>query len=175
MTNIEEDKTRVITVQQDPGRKYSEETRVADWYRDLKQQLTSLEPYLKAGRIVTFQNIAPEEKAFFEEMVGIIRVPEAVCAVFIPPSIVQQAMWPGAGERQSDETTGLYSISPDAGAVAAQRCGSSSTIVNALFAFPPLTPGVDVYEEGRLLAGYTFKDHRECANGLSDILNTYLT
>ena len=175
MTNIDDDKSQAMTSKRYPARGDSADARVADWYRDLKQQLTSLEPYLKAGHIVTFQNIAPEEKAFFEEMVNTVRVPEAVCAVFIPPSIVQQAMWPGSGERQSAETTGLYSISPDAGAIAAQRCGSSSTIVNALFAFPPLTPGVDVYEDGRLLAGYTFKDHRECADGLSEILNTYLT
>jgi len=36
-----------------------------------------------------------------------------------------------------------------------------------------LTPGIDVYENGRLLAGYTFNDHQECAEGLSEILKTY--
>ena len=159
----------------DQNRVASEDTRVAGWYRDLKSQLTSLEPYLVAGHIVTFQNITPEERTFFEEIVRTVHVPETVCAVFIPPSIVQQAMWPGSGEQQPTDTPGLYSISPDAGAIAAQRCGSSSIIVNALFAFPPLVPGIDVYEEGRLLAGYTFNDHPECADGLSEIINTYLT
>ena len=124
--------------------------------------------------MVTFQNITNEEKDFFEEVVTAVAVPESVCAVFIPPSIVQQAMWPGNDNREDSESPGLYGISPDAGAVAAQRCGSSSTIVNALFAFPPLTPGIDVYENGRLLAGYTFNDHQECAEGLSEILKTYL-
>jgi len=152
----------------------SEDARGIGWYRDLKAQLTSLEPFLQAGRMVTFQNIAPEEKSFFEDLIRTVHIPETVCAVFIPPSIVQQAMWPGHGERQSAEANGIYSISPDAGAVAAQRCGSSNIIVNALFAFPPMTPGIDVYEEGRLLAGYTYKDHQECAAGLSETLKTFL-
>jgi len=135
----------------------------------------SLEPYLAAGHIVTFQNLAPEEKTFYEGIVHTIHVPKSVCAVFIPPSIVQQAMWPGGGSQEPSESSGLYRISPDAGAIAAQRCGASDIIVNALFSLPPFIPGIDVYEDGRLLAGYTFKDHQGCADSLSEILKTYLS
>ena len=150
------------------------DSRVACWHRDLQRQLGLLAPYLEAGRLVTFQQITSEEKAFFEELVETVRIPEGGCAVFIPPSIVQTAMWPDSGGPSSEGATGLYSIAPDAGAVAAQRCGSPDTIVNALFAFPPLSPGIDVYQEGNLLAGYTYQDHAQCAQALSDILQTYL-
>ena len=119
------------------GGESSVDSRVANWYRDLRQQLISLKPYLVAGRIVTFQNITPEEKAFFEELIQRVDIPVDVCAVFIPPSIVQEAMWPGHGKRQSTDAPGIYKISPDAGAVAAQRCGVSNIIVNALFCIPP--------------------------------------
>jgi hypothetical protein len=148
--------------------------RVSGWHRDLQRQLSLLGPYLAAGRMVTFQQITDEEKAFFEELVQTVRVPDAACAVFIPPSVVQQAMWPTGAGAPHEGATGLYSIAPDAGAVAAQRCGSADTIVNALFAFPPLSPGIDVYQNGNLLAGYTYQDHRQCVEALTDILETYL-
>ena len=63
----------------------------------------------------------------------------------------------------------------DAGALVAVRCGSQQPIVNTLFSFPPLAPGIDVYQDGRILAGYTFADHEECRRNLSEILSTYLT
>jgi hypothetical protein len=147
---------------------------VSGWYRALKRQLGRLEPYLVPGRLVTFQQVNPEEKDFFEWLNQAVRVPETVCAVFIPPSVVQQAIWPLVAGSAADQDTGLYSIAPDAGAVAAQRCGASKTIVNALFAFPPLAPGIDVYEDGRLLAGYTQKNQTACAQELTDVLATYL-
>jgi len=150
------------------------DSRVSGWHRDLQRQLSLLGPYLAAGRMVTFRQITDEEKAFFEELVQTVRVPEAACAVFIPPSVVQQAMWPTRGGAPHQGGPGLYSIAPDAGAVAAQRCGSADTIVNALFAFPPLSPGIDVYQNGSLLAGYTYQDHQQCAEALTDILETYL-
>ena len=99
---------------QESTRAESADNRVAGWYRDLKQQLTSLEPYLKAGRMVTFQNITNEEKAFFEEVVTAVAVPESVCAVFIPPSIVQQAMWPETitGKTQSHPDCMVFHRTP---------------------------------------------------------------
>ena len=175
MVDFKHSKTAFSAAGTVSGGETLEDTRVANWYRDLRQQLVSLEPFLVAGRIVTFQNITPEEKAFFEELIQSVQPPEGVCAVFIPPSIVQQAMWPDHDGRQSSDAPGIYKLSPDAGAVAAQRCGALSIIVNALFAFPPMTPGIDVYEDGRLLAGYTYRSHQECAAGLSEALNTFLT
>lgn len=150
------------------------EDRVARWQRDLKDLLNRLEPYLVAGRIVTFEHIHTEEKTFYASILHTVPVPESVCAIFIPPSVIQQAMWPGNRAAAADQNAELYGIAPDAGAVVAIRCGSLKTIVNALFALPPLTPGIDVYEDGRLLSGYTFNDHRECADGLADALQTYL-
>jgi hypothetical protein len=151
-----------------------DDPRIAGWLRDLKAQLTRLEPYLAAGRIVTFAAVAEEEKRFFEWIVTGIDIPERVCAVFIPPSVVQQAMWPGRQGPSTGDVPSVYGVAPDAGAVVALRCGDLETIVNALFSFPPLAPGVDVYEHGRILAGYTFADHHECLENLSSILANHL-
>jgi hypothetical protein len=144
------------------------------WEQDLKRQLTLLKPYLVAGHAVTFQAITAEERAFFTWITETVSVPGVVCAVFIPPSVVQRAMWPGIRRAPSDKSSELYSLAPDAGAVVAVRRGSLETIVNALFALPPFSPGIDVYQNGRLIAGYSYRDHRECADGLSEALKTYL-
>jgi hypothetical protein len=161
------------TVQQS-GAGQESEARVRGWYRELTGQLSRLAEYLVPGRIVTFQQVSSEEEAFFQELTNVVRVPESACAIFIPPSVVQKAMWPVFSAPQGDGSSSLYGVAPDAGAVVAQRCGSSTVVVNALFAFPPMSPGVDVYEDGRLLAGYAYSDPTECAHGLSGILDTYL-
>jgi hypothetical protein len=148
---------------------------VDGWYRTLKSQLERLEPYLVPGRLVTFQQVAPEEKAFYESLAETVTLPRAVCAVFIPPSVVQQAMWPPASGTVKAASSSYSGVAPDAGAVAAQRCGDTSIIVNALFSFPPYAPGIDVYQKGHLLAGYTFQDRDTCAAELSGLLTTYLT
>lgn len=156
------------------GPKEEAQDKVAQWQQDVKRLLTRLAPYFVAGRIVTFENITAEEKSFYAQIVEAVAVPPTVCAVFIPPSVIQQAMWPGIRRVATEESSEVYSIAPDAGAVVAVHCGSLATIVNALFALPPLAPGIDVYQGGRLLAGYTFNDHRECAEGLRQALKTYL-
>jgi hypothetical protein len=148
--------------------------QVVQWERDIRVLLERLEPYLRAGSIVTFSRITAEEKGFYEWLLKTATVPEGVCAVFVPPSVVQQAMWPGGRGHGSEASIGLYSIAPDAGAVVAVRCGSLAPIVNALFALPPMTPGIDVYERGRLLAGYAFEDHPSCVKGLSEAMRTHL-
>lgn len=152
-----------------------EDERVAGWYRDLKQQLKQFAPYLVAGRLVTFQTIAPEEQSFYERLLESLTVPETVCALFIPPSVVQQAMWPLARGRGVPPSTETYAVSPDAGAILAQACGDTTTIVNALFAFPPYAPGIDIYQEGCLLAGYISQDIESCMSELSGHLAAYLT
>jgi len=155
--------------------KKSHDPQVGAWYRNLKGQLHKLQPFLVPGRLVTFQQITPEESDFFQMLIGSVRIPGSVCAVFIPPSVVQAAMWSDSSDASATGKAGIYGIAPDAGAVVAQRCGSLQTIVNALFAFPPLHPGIDVYDDGRLLAGYTYQDQQACADELTEILSIYLT
>jgi hypothetical protein len=171
---VKKGRNRGGQTKQQSGLGHESEARVRGWYNELTGQLSRLADYMVPGRIVTFQQISAEEKTFFQELMDLIQVPESVCAVFIPPSVVQQAMWPVFSTPQEDGSSSLYSLAPDAGAVVAQRCGSPTVVVNALFAFPPMSPGVDVYEDGRLLAGYAYSDSTECAQGLSGILDTYL-
>ena len=58
---------------------HSVDSQPAGWQRDLQAQLTRLEPYLAAGRIVTFAAVAEEEQRFFEWLVTGVNVPSIFC------------------------------------------------------------------------------------------------
>jgi hypothetical protein len=62
---------------------------------------------------------------------------------------------------------------PDAGVVLATATQSFSVVLNALFAYPPTMPAADVYEQGQLVAGYTYSSIEECQTGLTELLQTY--
>jgi len=63
---------------------------------------------------------------------------------------------------------------PDAGVVIAGRLGEFDVIVNALFAFHPFTPAIEVYERGQLITGYQFKKIDACIAELSTVLDRHL-
>jgi hypothetical protein len=62
----------------------------------------------------------------------------------------------------------------DSGIVLASRCKDYDVIINALLAHAPYHPGIDVYEEGRLLAGYTYQTMAECEQQLPSVVHTHL-
>ncbi|MFW6241824.1 MAG: hypothetical protein ACOC98_14635 [Thermodesulfobacteriota bacterium] len=143
------------------------EAVVAGWQQFLARMLEQMAPYLRSGHLVTFQQMQDDEKALFEALHGNIEIPETVQAIFIPRSVLNDMMYPdnNAPENQKPSEAGIIL------AIKEDRC---DRILNAVFAFPPFTPAVDVYEEGKLLAGYVYNTIEECAGELSGIIATYL-
>lgn len=143
------------------------EAVVAGWQEFLTRMLERMTPYLRSGYLVTFQQMEDDEKALFEALTSHITVPETVRAIFIPRSVLHGMMYPG-------NDTSLNQKPSEAGIILAVKEGNFDRILNAVFAFPPFTPAVDVYEEGKLLAGYVYNTIEECAGELSGIIATYL-
>ena len=141
---------------------------VAGWQSFLEGVLIRLEDYLVPGQLATFQSVAPQEKAFFESLSTAVVFPPAVCAVFIPPSVLQ-GMFYGL-----DSGPAPARLATDAGIVLANRCHDFAIVLNTLFAMPPYAAGIDVYEEGRLIAGYSYASIEECRDNLSQAIHTYL-
>lgn len=140
----------------------------AGWQCFLEEMLLQLENYMVAGRMVTFQQLTEAEIQQYQFLQQ-LRLPEIVCAVFIPPSVLHSMLSGGALQ-----ASGMPSAFPDAGVVLASRCRRYDLIVNTLFARPPYTPGIDVYEYGNLLAGYSYQTHAECQAELPKIIQTFL-
>jgi hypothetical protein len=72
------------------------------------------------------------------------------------------------------QTANPHADVPDSGIVLACRSGLYDLIINTLFARQPYTPGIDVYENGGLLAGYSFQTQAECQEELPRVIRTFL-
>jgi hypothetical protein len=147
---------------------------VAGWQRMLADLLKKMAPYLTPGQLVTFHSLLPEEKTFFEALHRAIKLPAGVTALFISPSVRHQMMSGHPAGAEVGAARRSSSRSPDAGILLACRVGDTATIVNALFAHPPHTPAIDVYESGQLLAGYSYASMGACRGELSAVLQRHL-
>ena len=147
---------------------------VAGWQAMLADLLQQMAPYMAPGRLVTFQTLEPHEKTFFQDLHANVRIPEGVAALYLPPSVRHQMLY----RRQANKATLLGTDDPenppDAGIFLASRINDYGVIVNAIFAHPPFTPAVDVYDQAQLMAGYTYYQIEDCVQALDDLLKIHL-
>jgi len=140
---------------------------VSGWQSILVDLLSRMKPFIRPGAMITFQHLTTSEIDFFESLHNKVRIPQSAAAIYLPPSVREQML----GETQAiNDASGQ----PDAGVVIAGRLGEFDVIVNALFAFHPFTPAIDVYERGQLIAGYQFKKIDACIAELSTVLDRHL-
>jgi len=147
---------------------------VEGWHRMLINLLMQMNPFLREGRLITFQKMESNERFLFEKLYKTIVVPTDACAVYLPPSVRFQMLYKrGQGEPQPIPEHDPDNP-PDSGIVLGCRREDSDAVVNALLAKPPFTPAVDVYHEGQLLAGYVYHTIDECIDAISSIFQTHL-
>lgn len=140
---------------------------VTGWQSMLIELLNRMKTYLKPGAAVTFQQLMPKEIEFFQQLSDGVTVPPGAVALFLPPSVRHQMMGGRAGDFNS---AGIA----DAGVLVASHHENHDIIVNALFAHPPFTAAVDVYDQGQLVAGYQYDAIDACRIELGQILNRHL-
>jgi hypothetical protein len=140
---------------------------VAGWQNYVTDLLHRAQPFMKAGSIVTFQQLDEAEVVFFERLHVDVQVPASVRALFLPPSVREQMM--GEGSSDSGNIGQM-----DAGVVLACPLNHFDICLNALFAHPPFTPAVDVYDQGQMVAGYQYENLDECVNDLTTLLVRHL-
>lgn len=143
---------------------------IAGWQNLLSEMLARMSPYLIVGHLVTFQNMTEDEKHFFEAIHKSVVVPDGATGIFIPPSVLEGMMYPpGSGNLPPSRKPS------EIGIILVCRKDDFRAIANAVFAVPPFTPAIDVYEEGRLIAGYVYKTIEECVEALTDVLATFFS
>lgn len=140
---------------------------VSGWQMMLQDMLEKMNRYLKSGSIVTFQKLTPQETDFFSLLANKITVPHTAVAIFLPPSVRQQMLGGWSGDNKGVGP-------PDAGVMVASWADNYSVILNALFAYPPFTPAVDIYDQGQFSAGYQYDNIEACRSELSELLNRHL-
>ncbi|MCK7509803.1 MAG: hypothetical protein MZV70_41090 [Desulfobacterales bacterium] len=138
---------------------------VAGWQSFLEGVLIRLEDYLVPGQPGHIPVGRTRRKGFFRGACRQRRraIHPTVCAVFIPPERSARQMFYGL-----DSGPAPARLATDAGIVLAMPSAATYAIVlNTLFAMPPYAAGIDVYEEGRLIAGYSYASVSECRDNLS--------
>ena len=140
---------------------------VVGWQAMLRDMLIRMQPFLKPGFIVTFQQLLPDEKAFYQRLSDEVPVPEVAQAFYLPPSVRLQMMGGQVGDNMQ---SGLS----DAGVLVASRVDRYDVIVNALFALADCTPAVDVYQQGQLVSGYQYSSIDACRLELGTVLKRHL-
>lgn len=140
---------------------------VTGWQALLKDLLMRMKPFMRRGSLVTFQKLTGDEVAFFEQLNHDVSIPRSAAGFYLPPSVRSQMLGEYASEKNLFEQ-------PDAGVVVASHLDVFDVIVNALFAFPPFTPAVDVYDRGQLTAGYQYATIDECRAELASLLGRHL-
>lgn len=148
---------------------------VSGWQAFLARILQTMQPYLQAGRLVTFQSLLPVERAFFDALHAAIQVPHRAAALYISPSVRHQMMYANQQPRPAYLPAFDAAAQNDAGVLLASGMEDHRIIVNTLFAHPPCTPAVDVYESGRMIAGYTYYTIEACMAAISPLLQVHLS
>jgi hypothetical protein len=148
---------------------------ISGWQTFITKLLNSMNEFLSEGSIVTFQQLSMDEKNFYENLYVRVEVPNVAYGLYIPPSVRHQMMYENDNRKVSYIETFDPEKTLDSGSLLACRSDNYETIVNVLFAHPPYTPAVDVYEKGKLIAGYTYHMINECIEELSDLLQVHLT
>lgn len=142
----------------------------AGWHRLLAEMMGRYDLYLIAGRLVTFQQLEADEKTLFESLHSRLSIPEHCAAIYVPPSVVKNMM-----AAHPDGAAHVQPTKPsDAGALLVSRKSDFQVIVNAVLGLPPFMPAVDVYENGRMIAGYVYKTIEECVTELGGVMATHL-
>lgn len=147
---------------------------VQGWHKLLKNLFVKIAPYLRVGDLVTFRTLNDNEKMFFEALHPKITVPDSAGAFFIPPSVLYQMLYSRPDGLHQQIPDHSPQNPPDEGIILASRSNDYNRIVNALFAKPPFTPAIDVYEAGQLVAGYVYHNTDECVEDLTRVLNVHL-
>ncbi len=148
---------------------------VQGWHNLLKKILHKMAPYLRQGQLVTFRTITDQEGTFFERIRREISIPPCVTAIYMPPSVLYQMMYNRPASEPQPIPEHSQDNPPDEGIVLACKKNDVNVVINTLLAKPPFTPAIDVYDDGQLLAGYTYNTIDECVGDLTNVLQVHLS
>ena len=147
---------------------------VLGWHNLLKDILSRMAPYLREGHLITFRSLKKNESKFFEDMRRKVNVPKFARAIYLPPSVRFQMLYHRPEGHPQPIPEHSPDDPPDEGIILACRKTDFNVVVNTLLAKPPYTSGIDIYDDGRLLAGYVYNTITECIVDMTRVLEIHL-
>lgn len=142
---------------------------IQGWQSMLENLLKQLSPHLRPSQIVTFHSLTQDEQYIFKRITNTVKPCPEACGVYLSPSVRNQFMYTNRGVDIPDEAR----VPTDDGVLLFSRKDDHGTIVNALLAHSPHAAAADVYQDGRLVAGFVYNTIDECLNDLGNVVDTF--
>lgn len=143
----------------------------AGWQATLEIMLLMMEKHLleRPGRLLPMQIDGEEEWEFYLDVQEKLDLPPDVCAVLITPSAFKDMPLPVPGE---PKIIGTPAWERKAYSIIISGCRDHTVIMQV--SLPGLeSVGIDVHEDGKHFADYTYYTIKECLDDLTNVTWTY--
>jgi len=147
----------------------------AKWQEALEMMLVREGDRLVSGRLESYEGLGGDEAKVLRALAKKVIVPDGVCIIYIPPSVIEAMMADGRLPSPAGVTSeSVPDAGTDIGILIGARCECFDTILYAQFGLPPHMPGTEVYRDGEALAIYQYTSIDHCISELNGIIETYL-
>jgi len=139
----------------------------AGWQAALETMLLLMEKHLlkHPGQLLPMQISGQEEWEFYQDIQEKLDLPPEICAVLITPSAFKDIQLP---ESTEFETIGLTSWERNAYSIIISGCRDHTVAMQV--SLPGIeSVGIDVFEDGRHFADYTYNTIEECLDDLTKV------
>ena len=151
----------------DARAKASQDPFYSDWQATLEVMLLACEKALRPGQLVPIGIDGDREWEFYQDILENLDLPPEVCAILLTPSAASALPIP-----HDPKTDTVIPPGRDAFSMLISACLDHTTVMQV--SLPGLmSVGIDVFEHGSQLAGYTYKTIEECLSDLTRVVWIY--
>jgi hypothetical protein len=138
-----------------------------DWQASLEVLLLACEKALRPGQLVPIAIDGEREWEFYQDVLEKLDLPPEVCALLITPSAASAIPIP-----QETKTDTLAQPGRESFSMIISDCRDHTTVMQVCL--PGLmSVGIDVFDHGSQLAGYTYNTIEECLSDLTRVIWIY--
>jgi hypothetical protein len=139
----------------------------SDWQATLEVLLLACEKALRHGQLVPMAIDGDREWEFYQDILERLDLPPDVCALLLTPSAASALPIP-----HDPKTDTVIPPGRDAFSMIISCCRDHSTVMQV--SLPGLmSVGIDVFENGKQLASYTYSTIEECLSDLTRVVWIY--
>jgi len=151
----------------DARAKAGQDPLCSDWQATLEVMLLACEKALRPGQLVPIGIDEDREWEFYQDILEKLDLPPDVCSILLTPSAASALPIP-----HDPKTDTVVPPGRDAFSMLISDCRDHTTVMQV--SLPGLmSVGIDVFEHGSQLAGYTYKTIEECLSDLTRVVWIY--
>lgn len=131
----------------------------AKWHENLESILIPMKDKLIPGELIATESLEPDKEELLKKLQIILDISPFTCALFLPNGIPDTAESPNSVlENPPEDSTKILVF----------RINDYNLILTAEISDEK--PGIDIFDDGTLLASYNYNTSKECITDLSKII-----